>query len=130
MNESQLFEYELDAAELTAEQVLADTRQIWADMKTQGSQARAALLGLGVQPAELPANVGEVLSIKGSGAGMDAATITLIVVAVGGAIGAKLPVMVGDIWKYVILPQLRHRWGDKALAEKAKKTTSAADDRG
>ena len=123
MSKEQVLEYELYPSGVTAEQVLVAAREIWGEMQVSGSVPNAALAGLGLAPADLPSAFDEALSIKGSGAGFDAATITLIVATIGGAVGAKLPGMVSDTWKYVVLPQLRARWGDKALLEKAKKTT-------
>ena len=122
MDNEQTFEYSLGVAKVSGEEIQKGAREIWDEMKAPGSLAYQDLQKLGLKPEDLPADLDSALSFETDAVGYDLATISLVVATIGGAIAPKLPGMIGDVWKYVILPQLRARWGDKALAEKAKKT--------
>lgn len=49
------------------------------------------------------------IEIKAAGAGLDPATVTLIVTFLGA------PVL--DVWKYILLPRIRRRWGIDAVGK-------------
>lgn len=108
-----------DKTKLGVSDIQATAAAAWADMQEVGTAAHAAAVKAGIDLKALPKELGQLLSIKPAGAGLGSVDLL---------IGALGPVA-WDVWKHVLLPQIRARWGDdaiKAKAAAAKKAAAAA----
>lgn len=90
--------------------VQAAVNDAWIDIQVEGTEANARAKRAGIEVSSLPAEVAKLLGIRPSAAGIG--TVDFVLVALG-------PVA-WDVWKHVLLPQIRERWGDNAIKEKKK----------
>jgi hypothetical protein len=84
----------------------ATTREAWKLMRTPGSSAHADALANGIDLEGLPKHLREMVEIRPDGAG---------IVTVEGVVVGYLCRAAWDVWKHVLLPQIRRKWGDEAL---------------
>lgn len=108
-----------DKSKLSIGDVQAAAKTAWVDLHTQGSAARARAEANGIDVDALPESLDEVIRIRSAGAGFGSLDLVL---------GALAPIG-WDLWKHVLLPHIRERWGDNAIKAKnaaAKKAATAA----
>lgn len=113
-------------SEATIEKIRKLAREVWRELREEGSLAREEAERAGILLEDIPENMEEVLTLKPSGAGFEPGSVALIAagMVLHGAGRAAL-----DVWKYVLLPRIREKWGDHALkrqSQAAKKAATAA----
>ncbi|MGB6353201.1 MAG: hypothetical protein WBF21_04435 [Steroidobacteraceae bacterium] len=118
-------QYDIEpSSEASISKICALAEQVWRDLQAEGSSARRAAATMNIDVADLPARLDQALVVKASGAGFDPTSIVLMVTgAATGAVSKQLSRVVMDLWKYVILPQVRARWGDRSLKERRQAAT-------
>jgi hypothetical protein len=84
----------------------ATAREAWKLMHTPGSSAHTDALANGIDVAQLPKRLREMVDVRPDGAGL---------VTVEGVVVGFIGRVAWDVWKYVLLPQIRRKWGDDAL---------------
>ena len=87
--------------------------EIWSELRTAGTPAYVSAKGAHIDVTILPDTIDEALSIQATAASVDLATISVVVGTLAPAAGKAA----WDIWKHVMLPQIRMRWGDVAIRE-------------
>lgn len=97
--------------------------EIWTELKDPSSEAYALAKIHQIDPDSLPTEYESALQISKTAAGFEASVADMVLTFASGALAP----MAKDVWKYIILPQLRHRIGDKALVEKSKKAKAGKD---
>jgi hypothetical protein len=112
------FDYQLSGP--SVREVQQELDRLWESLNTDRESLRRAQQAR-ISLAKLPAGRrGQLIKVRRKGAGLEPAT-TAIVVVIG--LGAKV---LRDVWKHILLPRLRKKYGDQALKEtvekKAKKT--------
>lgn len=112
-----------DKSVLSVKDVQDAVRAAWADMRIEGSMARQLAIDAGIDIDALPETAAGFVDVKPAAAGI--AGVDLIILAASHA--------AVQLWQHVLLPQIRERWGDKAIARKnsvaaavAKKAAAAA----
>ncbi len=111
----------------TVEAIRASARKVWGELHQPGSLAREEAERAGIPLDDVPEDMEEALSLKPSGAGFEPASVALVVTGMllHGAGRASL-----DIWKYVLLPRIREKWGDRALKDQKTKAVRSAAQKG
>src|SRR5262249_31326318 len=105
--------YEISqASEVSVERVVKLAREVWREIHDEGSLAREEAERAGIPLGALPESMERVLSLKASGAGFEPGSVVLVVTGMllNGASRVAL-----DVWKHVVLPRIREKWGDHAL---------------
>ena len=111
------FEYEVvDREKMRVSDVASLASEAWDNLKRPESQAYKAAEAAGVDRALLPPKIDDALTIEEEGAPFELATLAVIIAT---ALAPEAKKAVADVWKCVLLPRIRHRWGDHALKEKA-----------
>ena len=105
-----------DKAVLSVKDVQDTVRTAWADLRAEGSAARQLAIDAGIDIGALPETVAGFVDVKPAAAGI--AGVDLIILAASHA--------AVQLWQHVLLPQIRERWGDKAIAKKNAAATAAA----
>ncbi len=105
-----------DKALLSVKDVQDAVRTAWADLRVEGSAARQLAIDAGIDIDDLPATAAGFVDVKPAAAGI--AGVDLIILAASHA--------AVQLWQHVLLPQIRERWGDKAIAKKNAAATAAA----
>lgn len=122
MSDSKLT-YEISAkAKVDHKAIQAASLKAWADVRVPGSISNARATEAGVNIEALPQSLNAMLKIHPSGAPL--IDVDFVVTAIGSGAAAKIGM---DMWKYVLLPHIREKFGDKAIAVKkaaAKKTAA------
>lgn len=101
--------------------VRAEVSILWNSLHNVNSPEYKHALDNGFDPSTFPADVKDFFTLSKAGAGFEASAVDLIVTFLSGS-AAK------DLWTYIILPQLRHKFGDKALekVDKNKKKSNGS----
>ena len=111
-------EYELvSESGITIFEIQKLVNETWSDLLTEGTTSRQNALDANIDIQNLQGSIDGVLTLRPSGVGFDPTSVFLIV---AGAMGTALSKVSGDIWKYVLLPRIRARWGDHSLKTKKK----------
>ena len=108
-----------DKTSVSVKDVQQAVRAAWADLAVEGSTAREQAIDAGIDLDALPAELDGFVDVQPAAAGMGGVDL-LILAASHAAV---------QLWQYVLLPQIRERWGDKSIAAKnaaAKKAAAAA----
>lgn len=93
---------------LTVAEIQAEIEIFWRDARSDaGLAAEARELGVDVTDSSRSP---DVLRVEAEGAGVDPA-VALILVSLG------VRRVSADLWKYLVLPRIRRRWGDDAIGE-------------
>lgn len=106
--------YELQGIEGGITVLKTEILQIWQNLNNSESEIHKAAINHGIDLSELPKEYKSFIKLTKPAAGFDASISDLIVTLASGKV-AK------DLWTYIILPQLRHRFGDQSLKEKKAK---------
>ena len=104
-----------DKAVLSVKDVQDAVRAAWADMRVTGSTAHQLAIDAGIDIDALPDLATGFVDVKPAAAGMGG--VDLIILAASHA--------AVQVWQHVLLPQIRERWGDKAIARKNAATAAA-----
>ncbi len=107
-----------DKSVLSVKDVQDAVREAWSDLRIDGSAARQLALDADIDVDALPKLAIGFVDVKPAGAGMGG--VDLLILAASH--------VAAQIWQHVLLPQIRERWGDKAIAAKnaaARKTAAA-----
>jgi hypothetical protein len=105
-----------DKSVLSVKDVQDAVRAAWADLRVEGSTARQLAIDAGIDIDDLPDTAAGFVDVKPAAAGI--AGVDLIILAASHA--------AVQLWQHVLLPQIRERWGDKAIAKKNAAATAAA----
>lgn len=117
------FTYELvSESGITILEIQKLVNEAWSDLFIDGTTSHQNALNANIEILNLPQSIDGVLTLRPSGAGFDPASVFLIV---AGAMGPALSKVSEDVWKYVLLPRIRAKWGDNSL--KAKKVPRKLD---
>lgn len=104
--------YLVDEPQLSINEIQRFAQDVWRDAKKMGSGVRREATELGIQPDALPAEIGEIISMRSEGASVGAVDMfSLVVGVIGGGTGR----VAFDIWKQILLPRLVARYGPKAI---------------
>ena len=100
--------------ELSVDQVQAEIAQFWQALDNPGSSAvDAELSAAGLDRAALAgADRQNAITVRAGTSGVDPATAVLLV-----SLAPSANLMIKDVWRKVVLPRIRRRWGDDAIGE-------------
>jgi len=105
-----------DKAALSVKDVQDAVRSAWDDLRIEGTVVRQLALDAGIDLAKLPATPTGFVDVRPGAAGIGG--VELIILAASHA--------AVQLWQHVLLPQIRDRWGDKAIARKNAADAAAA----
>lgn len=83
-------------------------REAWRQISKPGTTEYANFRANGLDRFELPGRLSNLITVRPDGAGV--AGVDVIIVLSGK--------VAWDLWKHVLLPHIRDRWGDDALKRK------------
>ncbi len=113
---TEVIQYEVAReSRVTISEIQEFASSVWTELHCAGSAAHRQALRRGIDVSQLPKELGDALTIKPNVAGYDPSSILMLVTGAVLAGGSRVGL---DVWKFVILPQFRARWGDHALREK------------
>jgi hypothetical protein len=116
---SETFRYQW--AGIPVEDYARDLDDLWAEMQTPNSalSREAQERGIDVGPLR---QIGrkEAIDVQTEGQGFDPVTVAIVVALapVATATIKALTPIIHDVWKYILLPRILQRRGDKALVPK------------
>jgi len=117
--EDDIIEYTiLDKNHVTVADIQKEVHIAWNQLHDPQSIIAHNAVRFGIEPSQLPEKLEDILSVRPSGQGLDPSTIAIIVAIIN---SSAVSTVAKDIWKYVILPHIRDRFGDNAI-EELKKT--------
>ncbi len=115
-NQPEKIEIAIDKGVLSVKDVQDAVRAAWDDLRVPGSTVHQLALDAGIDIDALPATPAGFVDAQPAAAGMGG--VDLIILAASHA--------AVQIWQHVLLPQIRERWGDKAIARKNAQAKAAA----
>jgi hypothetical protein len=103
------FEHRLDRSTVSADVIEKDVAAIWDELKGDAA-VRAEAAAAGIDLGKIDAIKNNPIDVKQAGQGLDPATTAIIV--------ASAPVVAEicrDIWRHIILPRLKRKYGQDAI---------------
>jgi hypothetical protein len=100
--------------ELSVEQIESEIAQFWQILDKPGSPAlEADLSAAGLDPATLASvNRENAIIVRAGTSGVDPTTAVLLV-----TLAPSANLIIKDLWKKIVLPRIRKRWGEDAIGE-------------
>lgn len=97
---------------LSVEQIQQEITKFWAELETS-QEIQAELAAEGISRDILPDNLKDAITVGVDSSGVDPVSVTLII-----AFAPTGNRILKDVWNAVLLPRIRHRWGDNAINDK------------
>jgi hypothetical protein len=111
-------EYDIvDKNNVTIAKLQNEANIAWEQLHKPNSSAAQSAINHSIDLSQLPSKLEDALKILPSGQGIDPTTIAIIVAIVN---SPAVATAARDIWKYVILPHIRDKFGDEAIKERKK----------
>jgi hypothetical protein len=100
--------------ELSVEQIESEIAQFWQILDKPGSPAlEADLSAAGLDRATLASvNRENAIIVRAGTSGVDPTTAVLLV-----TLAPSANLIIKDLWKKIVLPRIRKRWGENAIGE-------------
>ncbi|MCU1315200.1 MAG: hypothetical protein JWN63_522 [Candidatus Acidoferrum typicum] len=99
-------------------------REVWHELQTEGSEAREDAKRAGIDLETIPSTLEKGLELRPSGAAFEPGSMALVVSGMLLHVAGQASL---DLWKYVLLPRIRERWGDHALRERKQPAKKSAE---
>ena len=110
--------FELNRAiNIRASDIQSAAQEALEQARMPGTVAHANALANELDPGALPENIRDALKVRSEGVGVG--TVDAIAVLYMSKAG-------WDLWKHVVLPHLRARWGDRAIVAKERERAAAS----
>jgi hypothetical protein len=100
--------------ELSVEEIQSEITQFWQIIDNSGSPAvEAELSAAGLDRAMLASvNRADAIVVQARNSGVDPTTAVLLV-----TLAPSANLVIKDLWRKIVLPRIRKRWGDDAIGE-------------
>lgn len=100
--------------ELSVDQIQSEITQFWQILDNQGGPALEAELSAAGLDRTALANVNRenAIIVRAGTSGVDPTTAVLLV-----TLAPSANLIIKDLWKKIMLPRIRRRWGDDAIGE-------------
>jgi hypothetical protein len=100
--------------ELSAEEIESEIAQFWRTLDNPGGTAlEDELSAAGLDRATLASvNRENAMIVRAGSSGVDATTAVLLV-----TLAPSANLVIKDLWKKIVLPRIRKRWGEDAIGE-------------
>jgi hypothetical protein len=98
--------------ELSIEAIQAEIAKFWAELNAD-TEIQSELAGVGLAPdAFLSIDLDQAITVRADSSGADPTSVLLIV-----ALAPTANNILKDVWKTVLLPRIRRRWGQDAIGQ-------------
>lgn len=104
--------------EMSVEEIQSAISQFWQILDNAGDPAlEAALRDAHLDRAALAdVNSGDAISVRAGSSGVDPITAVILV-----TLAPSANMIIKDLWRKIVLPRIRQRWGEDAIGEEKQK---------